>query len=87
MKDVPFYFSHDCLQAFKTMKENHTTAPIIIAPNWGLLFKIMCDASDFVIVIVLGQRRGKYFQVIYYASRTLNDAQQITQQWKRNYLQ
>ena len=35
----------------------------------------MCDASDFAIGAVLGQKREKIFQVIYYASRTLNDAQ------------
>ena len=35
----------------------------------------MCDASDFAIGVVLGQKREKNFQVIYYASRTLNDAQ------------
>ena len=36
----------------------------------------MCDARDFAIGAVLGQKREKIFQVIYYASRTLNDAQQ-----------
>jgi len=36
----------------------------------------MCDASDFALGIVLGQRRDKVFQVIYYVSRMLNDAQQ-----------
>ena len=35
----------------------------------------MCDASDYAIGAVLGQKREKIFQVIYYASRTLNDAQ------------
>ena len=35
----------------------------------------MCDARDFAIVAVLRQKREKIFQVIYYASRTLNDAQ------------
>ena len=35
----------------------------------------MCDASDFAIGAVLGQKREKIFHVIYYASRTLNDAQ------------
>jgi len=30
----------------------------------------------FAIGVVLGQRRGKDFQVIYNASRTLNDTQQ-----------
>ena len=46
------------------------------APNWNLPFEIMCDASDFAIRVVLGQRRGKDFQIIYYTSRTLNDVQQ-----------
>ena len=36
----------------------------------------MCDARDFAIGAVLGQKREKIFQVIYYASRTLNDAEQ-----------
>ena len=35
----------------------------------------MCDASDFAIGAVLGQRKEKVFYAIYYASRTLNDAQ------------
>jgi hypothetical protein len=35
----------------------------------------MCDTSDYVVGAVLGQRVDKLFHVIYYASRTLNDAQ------------
>jgi hypothetical protein len=35
----------------------------------------MCDASDYAIGAVLGQRRGKEPCVISYASKTLNDAQ------------
>ena len=35
----------------------------------------MCDASDYAIGAVLGQKRERTFQVIYYESRTLNDAQ------------
>ena len=35
----------------------------------------MCDASDYAIGVVLGQKRERTFQVIYYASRMLNDAQ------------
>ena len=35
----------------------------------------MCDANDYVIGVVLGQRKGKIFHVIYYASKVLNDAQ------------
>jgi hypothetical protein len=35
----------------------------------------MCDALDYVVVAVLGQRIDKLPHVIYYASRTLNNAQ------------
>jgi len=35
----------------------------------------MCDASDFAVGAVLGQRKDKKLHAIYYASRTLDDAQ------------
>ena len=35
----------------------------------------MCDASDFAVGAVLGQRKEKMFHAIYYASKTLSDAQ------------
>ncbi|XP_068657996.1 uncharacterized protein [Aristolochia californica] len=35
----------------------------------------MCDASDYAVGAILGQRIGKASHAIYYASRTLNDAQ------------
>ena len=35
----------------------------------------MCDASDYAIGAMLGQKRERIFQVSHYASRTLNDAQ------------
>nr|GEV03990.1 reverse transcriptase domain-containing protein [Tanacetum cinerariifolium] len=35
----------------------------------------MCDASDFTIGAILGQRKTKHFQPIHYASKTLNEAQ------------
>nr|GFA21090.1 reverse transcriptase domain-containing protein [Tanacetum cinerariifolium] len=38
-------------------------------------FKLMCDASDFAIVAVLGQRHEKYFWPIHYASKTLIDTE------------
>ena len=42
-----------------------------------MLFRseLMCDASDYAIGAVLGQRKEKTPSVIYYASKTLNDAQ------------
>ena len=47
----------------------------MVALDWDLLFELMCDASDYEIGAVLGQKRDRIFQVIHYASRTLNDAQ------------
>ncbi|GKE50747.1 reverse transcriptase domain-containing protein [Tanacetum coccineum] len=35
----------------------------------------MCDASDFAVGAVLGQRKTKHFQLIHYASKTMTDAQ------------
>jgi hypothetical protein len=48
---------------------------IIQPPNWGAPFEIMCDASDYAVGAVLGQRIDKLPHVIHYASWTLNDAQ------------
>ena len=45
------------------------------APNWQLSFEVMCDASDFDIGVVLGQRQDGKLYVIYYVSKTLNEAQ------------
>ena len=45
------------------------------APNWQLPFKVMCDASDMAIGAILGQREGEKPYVVYYASKTLNEAQ------------
>nr|GFA94983.1 hypothetical protein [Tanacetum cinerariifolium] len=52
-----------------------TEAPILIALNWDLPFELMCDASDFTIGAVLGQRHEKHFWPIHYASKTLTDAE------------
>ena len=35
----------------------------------------MCDASDYAIGVVLGQKRERTFQVIYYESQMLNNVQ------------
>ena len=52
-----------------------TSTPVIQPPDWSLPFEIMCDASDYVVGVVLGQRKDKKPYVIYYASKTLNSAQ------------
>lgn len=75
-KDVPFIFSTDYLTTFNTLKEKLTHSPIMISPDWSLPFELMCDASDYAVGQVLGQRRYKHFQQIYYASKVLTDAQE-----------
>ncbi|MFS7949268.1 putative nucleotidyltransferase, Ribonuclease H [Helianthus anomalus] len=75
-KDAPFIFGDDCLRAFDLLKRKLIEAPILVAPDWSLPFEIMCDASDYAIGAVLGQKREKHFHPIYYASKTLHDAQE-----------
>ena len=45
------------------------------SPDWSLLFELMCDASDYAVGAVLGQRKDKKPYVIYYASKSLDSAQ------------
>lgn len=54
-KNVPFEFNNECMKAFIKLKEMLIEAPIMIAPNWISPFKLVCDASDFVVGIALGQ--------------------------------
>ncbi|MCO6517182.1 MAG: Ty3/Gypsy family RNase HI domain-containing protein, partial [Snodgrassella sp.] len=74
-KETPFIFSDECIEAFQTLKKKLTEAPILVALDWDLPFELMCDASDFAIGAVLGQRKTKHFQPIHYASKTLTEAQ------------
>nr|CAN70628.1 hypothetical protein VITISV_036144 [Vitis vinifera] len=74
-KDAKFVWDERCQRSFEQLKQFLTTAPIVRAPNWQLPFEVMCDASDFAIRAVLGQREDGKPYVIYYASKTLNEAQ------------
>ena len=49
--------------------------PIMRSPNEDLLFEIMCDASDYAVGVVLGQREDKKAFVIYYSSKNLDSTQ------------
>ena len=73
-KYVPFEFTPSCLEAFERLKTELISAPIIRPPDWNLLFEVMCDASDYAVGVVLGQRVDKLSHAIYYANKTLNDA-------------
>nr|GFA93361.1 DNA-directed DNA polymerase [Tanacetum cinerariifolium] len=60
-KNSPFIFSNECIQAFRTLKEKLTEAPILIASNWDQPSELMCDASDYAVGAILGQRVEKHF--------------------------
>ncbi|GKD09683.1 hypothetical protein Tco_1189368 [Tanacetum coccineum] len=47
VRDAPFNFSEECIQAFDKLELTH--APIMIKPDWSLPFEIMCDANDYAI--------------------------------------
>nr|GEV24214.1 hypothetical protein [Tanacetum cinerariifolium] len=45
-KNSPFIFSNECIQAFSTLKDKLTEAPILIAPNWDQPFELMLYAFE-----------------------------------------
>ncbi|RVW22887.1 Transposon Ty3-I Gag-Pol polyprotein [Vitis vinifera] len=74
VKDAKFEWDDKCQRSFELLKQFLTSAPIVRAPNWELPFEVMCDSSDYAIGAVLGQREDGKPYVIYYASKSLNDA-------------
>ena len=51
------------------------SAPIIQTPDLTFSCEVMSDASDYAIGAVLGQRQDKKIHAIYYASKSLDEAQ------------
>nr|KAJ0221935.1 hypothetical protein LSAT_V11C200059080 [Lactuca sativa] len=74
-KKVDFEFNEACKDGFDKLKELLTSTPIIQAQNWDLPVEIVYDESNYAICTVLGQKNGISSHVIYYASRTLDNAQ------------
>ena len=75
-KDTRFNFDDSYKAAFEEIKIRLVQELIMAAPEWDQGFEVMCDASDFAMGAVLGQRKEKIFRAIYYASRTFNEAQE-----------
>ena len=86
-KDCKFCFDESCLKEFSELKEKLVSAPIIISPDWNSPFEVMCDASGVALGVVLGQRKNKILHPIYYASKTLNEAQKNYTLTDKNSLQ
>lgn len=75
IKEVDFNFDQACLDSFYKLKEALISTPIMQTPNWSLSFEVICNESDYAIEVVLGQRKEGKVHAIYYANKTLNDAQ------------
>nr|GFA93446.1 retrovirus-related Pol polyprotein from transposon 17.6 [Tanacetum cinerariifolium] len=75
IRKFTIHLPNECIQAFRTLKDKLIEAPILIAPNWDQPFELMCDASDFAVGAVLGQRIEKHFRPIHYASKMMNQAE------------
>ena len=85
-KDVTFEWAQACEATFDKLKTMLVSPSIMRSPNWDLPFEIMCDASDYAIGVVLGQRENKKAFVIYYASKTLDSAQSNYTTTKKDFL-
>ena len=73
-KDENFDFDESCRSAFEEIKSRLVTTPVMITLDWNKEFEIMCDANNYAMGAVLGQRNEKIFKAIYYASKTFNEA-------------
>ena len=75
-KDAKFDFDESCRFSFDEIKSRLVTAPIMLTPDWNNDYEIMCNASNYAMGVVLGQRTEKILKAIYYASKTFNEAQE-----------
>ena len=73
-KYAKFKFDESCERSFQEIRSKLVEAPIMEKPDWDKEFEIMCDASDYAMGAVLGQRADKMFKAIYYANKTFNEA-------------
>jgi hypothetical protein len=74
-RDAPFIFTEECLKAFHTLMKALISPLVIQPPNWHLPLEIMCDTSNYVVGVVLGQSKDKKHYAISYASKTLTGPQ------------
>ena len=78
-KDAPFAWNCDCQNAFVSLKEAMTNAPVLVFPRFGSGFVLETDASGVGLGAILAQEQPDgSVRPIAYASRTL-------QQHERNY--
>ena len=72
--DARFEFDEACKFVFEEFKGKLVISPIMATLDWSKEFENMRDANDYAMGAILGQRKEKIFRVIYYVSKTLNEA-------------
>ena len=85
--DENFDYDEPCRFVFEEIKSRLVIDPIMATPDRNKEFEIMCDASDYAMGEVLGQRAEKIFRVICYANKTFNEAQENYSTIERRYWQ
>ena len=73
---VVFIWTKECEESFHKLKTALSTAPILRAPDWNVIFHVHVDASNFAIGAILAQPgKGSMDFPICYASRQLNSVE------------
>jgi hypothetical protein len=74
-KDLDYCWTLNCQEAFETIKERLSIAPILQGPNWTIPFHIHIDASNKSIGAVLGQNEDNNPYAIYFIRKNLSGAE------------
>ena len=75
-REKSFQWSDSCEQAFQTLKQKLTTAPILAYPDYQKDYILYTDASSSAIGMVLSQEYDGRERVISYGGKKLNPAEQ-----------
>uniref|UniRef100_A0A8P4KEB8 ribonuclease H n=1 Tax=Dicentrarchus labrax TaxID=13489 RepID=A0A8P4KEB8_DICLA len=73
--DPPFVWTNECEEAFQSLREMLTTAPVLGYPDYSMPFVLQTDASGEGLGAVLAQVQDGAERVIAYASRGLSPAE------------
>ena len=82
-KDAKFKFDESCQRSFEEIISRLVEAPIIAKLDWNKEFEIMCDASDYAMGAVLGQRTDESLRPYIMPAKPLMKLKRITQLLKR----
>ena len=71
-KNVKFLWTPEADEAFTKLKNCLSNPPVLVYPDFNVIFRITTDASDSAVGVILSQMRHTEEQVIAYGGRALN---------------